>query len=238
MRLEKLIETTQQANRKQIKRLLLSKQVTVDGKIEFNGSRNVDSLLHHIEIAGEQVVTHHHYFLLNKPRGAVTAHTDKNHPTVVQLVDYDHHFPDLFPVGRLDRDTTGLLLLTDNGQLGYELLQPQKKVSKLYEAVVNEKVTAADVAAFAAGILFDGGELCRPAQLEIVKIAGGYSTVRLTIQEGKFHQVKKMFLARGKKVVALKRLAMGDLMLPADLAAGDYRALTHDQLALFRDYFK
>lgn len=238
MRLDKLVETRMQTNRKEMKRLFLMKRVLVDDKVELNPQRNVDSQLHRIVVNGEQLTTDHVYYLLNKPSGVVTAKQDVHCQTVLDLLASTDQRSGLYPVGRLDRDTTGLLLITDNGQLGYDLLQPKEKVAKTYRAVVNEVVTQADVAAFAKGIVFHGGVVCQPAELKILSSDSTASTVELTLHEGKFHQVKKMFLACGKKVIQLQRLTMGPLSLPAELAVGSYRSLTLDELKQLKKYFR
>ncbi|MBO1305788.1 16S rRNA pseudouridine(516) synthase [Enterococcus sp. 669A] len=238
MRLDKLIESRLQTTRKEMKRLFLMKRVRVDDIVEMNPQRNVDSQLHQIVVDGQQLFTEHVYYLLNKPKGAVTAKQDANCQTVLELIAEPDRRKELYPVGRLDRDTTGLLLLTDNGQLGYDLLQPKLKVQKTYRAIVNEEVIEEDVAAFAKGIVFHGGIICQPAELEIIAASPTASEVALTIQEGKFHQVKKMFLACGKKVVELERLTMGPLRLPPDLAQGTYRSLTQSELKQLKKYFR
>ena len=238
MRLDKLIEFRLQTTRKEMKRLFLMKRVRVDGIVEMNPQRNVDSQLHQIVVDGQQLFTEHVYYLLNKPKGAVTAKQDANCQTVLELIAEPDRRKELYPVGRLDRDTTGLLLLTDNGQLGYDLLQPKQKVQKTYRAIVNEEVTEEDVAAFAKGIVFHGGIICQPAELEIIAASPTASEVALTIQEGKFHQVKKMFLACGKKVIELERLTMGPLRLPSDLGQGTYRSLTQSELHQLKKYFR
>lgn len=237
MRLDKLIEIVERASRSEIKRLLKSRRVLVDGKPELNGNRNVDSQLHTIEVAGKTVWTNHVYYLMNKPAGIVTAVTDINKKTVIDLLAPEDYRRELFPVGRLDRDTEGLVFLTDNGPLGYALAQAKFRVAKVYEAVINEEVTQADVTAFAKGIIFLDGTRCRPAQLKILSAALGESRIRLTINEGKYHQVKKMFLARGKKVTYLKRLQLGPLILENKLAPGEYRSLTLLELQHLRSFF-
>lgn len=238
MRLDKLIEARLQTTRKAQKRLFLTGQVKVDGKIERQENRNVDSQLHKIEAAGRQLFTDECYFLVFKPRGVVTANQDAKHKTVMDLLSAEDRSQGLYSVGRLDRDTEGLLLVTTNGQLGYELLQPAGKVSKVYEAWVKEPVSLADIRAFAAGITFHGGVTCQPAVLQILETTPGPTKVRLKITEGKFHQVKKMFLARGIKVLTLRRVAMGPLILPQDLLPGAYRALTQAELTSLREYFR
>ncbi|MEO1769451.1 pseudouridine synthase [Candidatus Enterococcus ferrettii] len=238
MRLDKLIETRLQTTRKEMKRLFLMKRVTVDNEVELNPQRNVDSQLHDIVVAGQRLQTNQVYYLLNKPKGVVTAKQDVYHRTVLDLINSKDQRSELYPVGRLDRDTTGLLLLTDNGQLGYDLLQPKEEVAKTYRAVVNELVTEEDVNAFSKGVVFHGGIICQPAELKILFASEKASTVELTIHEGKFHQVKKMFLACGKKVVDLQRLTMGPLTLPADLAVSSYRSLTLEELRQLKKYFR
>lgn len=238
MRLDKLIEQKLNTTRKEMKRLFLMKKVSIDGAAELNPQRNVDSSLHTIQVDGQTLQTSHVYYLLNKPAGVVTAKKDPIFQTVTELIAEKERPADLYPVGRLDRDTTGLLLLTDNGQLGYDLLQPNAKVAKTYHAVINEAVTGEDVAAFREGIVFHGGTRCQPARLEILNATPGYSEVLLTIKEGKFHQVKKMFLACGKKVMRLTRLTMGPLELTADLSEGEYRSLTQEELHRLKSYFR
>lgn len=238
VRLDKLIEARLQTNRKAQKRLFLTGQVKVDGKVERQENRNVDSRLHKIEVAGKGLETGENYFLLHKPKGVVCANRDSEHETVLDLIAPVDRKKGLYTVGRLDRDTEGLLLVTDNGQLGYELLQPNRKVAKVYEAWVKEPVTSEDVTAFEQGITFYGGVTCQPAVLEILEVTPGPTKIRLTIQEGKFHQVKKMFLARGIKVLYLRRVAMGPLVLPNDLLPKEYRELTLSELQSLQDYFR
>ncbi|MBF8807198.1 MAG: pseudouridine synthase [Enterococcus lacertideformus] len=238
MRLDKLIEERLQTTRKEMKRLFATKQVKVDGQIEFCQNRNFDSQLHEIEVAGDRSTTNEAYYLLNKPKGVVTAFKDQAKMTVIDLIASADRRQPLYPVGRLDRDTTGLLLLTSNGQLGYEMLLPDKKVWKTYEAFINGQITSLDIEAFQKGIVFDGGYRCLPARLEIIESDQKSSRVKLTIQEGKFHQVKKMFLACGKKVTRLKRLSMGPLYLDEQLLEGEYRLLKLDELKQLKKYFK
>ncbi|GCF94102.1 pseudouridine synthase [Enterococcus florum] len=238
MRLDKVIENNLHTTRKAMKRLFLMKRVWVDGKIEQNPQRNVDSQLHKVLVDGKRLTTQHVYYLLNKPKGVVTAKQDRQIETVVDLIAVKDRRTDLYPVGRLDRDTHGLLLLTDNGQLGYDLLQPGSKVEKTYRAEVNESVGADDIRAFSEGIIFHGGVRCQSAQLTVLTAETSSSTVELTIHEGKFHQVKKMFLARGMKVTDLQRKTMGPLHLPEDLAPGEYRPLMFEELTALKKYFR
>ncbi|WP_035052092.1 pseudouridine synthase [Carnobacterium pleistocenium] len=239
MRLDKLLFETGFGSRRTVKRLIKSKQVQVNGQIIAVDNLNVDPELQEVKVSGEQIHYQPHvYFMLHKPAGVVSAVSDAVNQTVIDLIDPSQRVPGLFPVGRLDKDTEGLLLLTNNGQLGYQLLIPKKEVTKIYEAVVNEIVTSEDLAAFTKGIVFDGGVKCKPAKLTILSHSDTESRVLLEISEGKFHQVKKMFLSVGKKVIYLKRLSMGPLQLDNTLPIGAYRALHAEELVSLKPYFK
>jgi 16S rRNA pseudouridine516 synthase len=168
------------------------------------------------------------YIMLHKPAGVVSATMDNVSQTVLDLIT-DKQRKDLFPVGRLDKDTEGLLLLTNDGDLAHQLLSPKKHVDKVYYARVNEIVTEEDKKAFSDGIDIGEEKLTLPAKLKILK-TGEISEIELTIQEGRFHQVKRMFEAVGKEVIYLKRLSMGSLVLDSSLATGEYRDLTQEEL--------
>ena len=168
-----------------------------------------------------------------KPAGVVSATEDKNDSTVLDLID-EKQRKDLFPVGRLDKDTEGLLLITNDGELAHQLLSPKKHVDKVYFARIDGKVTEEDVRRFAEGLEIGEEKPTLPAHLEILK-REEISEIRLTIREGKFHQVKRMFHAVGKEVIYLKRLQMGSLVLDPRLALGEYRELTGQELEALRD---
>lgn len=239
MRIDDVLAHHRLGSKKTIKRLFQRRVVLINDKVITDGSFNAESQLHRLTVNGKALaIPAHHYFLFNKPSGVVTAKTDERCQTIIDLLKAADRHAALYPVGRLDRDTEGLLLVTDNGALGYQLVMPHNKVTKTYEAIVNEVVTEADVLAFSEGITFIGGVVCQPAKLDILATEGGHSRVRLEIKEGKFHQVKKMFLARGKKVIYLKRVAMGPLSLESSLQPGDYRSLKVDELQLLAPYFK
>lgn len=169
------------------------------------------------------------YYLLNKPAGVVSATEDKLHQTVLDLLSGVPNRQELFPVGRLDRDTTGLLLITDDGPLAHELLSPRKHVEKTYYARVDGRVSEADVEAFAAGMDIGEKRPTLPAKLHILH-AGEVSEVELTISEGKFHQVKRMMAKVGKPVLYLRRTGFGPLTLDPGLAEGEYRKLTEEEI--------
>ena len=176
------------------------------------------------------------YIMLNKPAGVVSATEDKRDRTVLDLVK-DARRKDLFPVGRLDKDTEGLLLLTNDGKLAHRLLSPKHHVAKVYYARVLGVMTEADVQRFKEGFAVDDELTALPAELEILSVCEGDTCeIRLKIFEGKFHQVKRMVQAAGKEVLYLKRLSMGPLVLDAALAPGEYRSLTEkEQEALYAE---
>lgn len=239
MRIDKLLEERGFGSRKAVKRLFQKKLVKVDGKTVTHNGLNVDAALQQVTVNGQRIKgAEHVYYLMNKPHGVVSAVQDANNQTVLDLIKPEDQRAGLHPVGRLDRDTKGFLLLTDNGQLSYQLVLPDKWVSKTYEATVNEPVTATDIQAFANGIVFLDGTVCQPAVLTILASSEQESQVRLVIYEGKFHQVKKMFLAVGKKVTELKRISMGPLVLDESLTPGEYRPLSREELESLRPYFR
>lgn len=176
--------------------------------------------------------------MLHKPAGVVTANKDKELPTVMDLLPPDIQSDKLYAVGRLDRDTTGFLLLTDNGPLGFQLLHPQYHVDKTYQVEVNGLLTPDHIQAFQKGIVFLDGTICKPASLEILSANPFFSQASITISEGKFHQVKKMFLSVGVKVISLKRTHFGPWSLDENLQAGDYRPLNSEELASIREFLR
>jgi 16S rRNA pseudouridine516 synthase len=171
--------------------------------------------------------------MLYKPAGVVSATRDKVSRTVLDLIT-DRQRKDLFPVGRLDKDTEGLLLITNDGELAHQLLSPRKHVDKVYYAKVKGKVTGEDTEAFLEGVMIEEDYRTLPAKLTIL-VSDAVSEVELTIQEGRFHQVKRMFEAVGKEVIYLKRLSMGSLRLDEGLKPGEYRELTKEEIALLKN---
>ncbi len=181
----------------------------------------------------EQVISYVNteYYMLNKPGGVVSATRDKFASTVVDLIEEGKR-KDLFPVGRLDKDTEGLLLITNDGDLAHRLLSPKKHVSKCYYARVTGRVDAEDIKRFQDGMKLDEELTTLPAELKLIKAEAGESEVLVTIFEGKFHQIKRMFEAVGKEVLYLKRLSMGELTLDESLEPGEYRELTKAEIKL------
>ena len=166
----------------------------------------------------------------------MSARRDKEHQTVIDLIKPEDQREGLYPVGRLDRDTEGLVLITNNGPLGFAMLHPRYHVAKTYYVEVNDILGPDAPAFFESGVVFEDGTICQSAQLEILSSASDKSCARITISEGKFHQVKKMFLAYGVKVTYLKRISFGEFKLDEGMAVGSYRALTEAEKAILRTY--
>ncbi|MCM0625501.1 rRNA pseudouridine synthase [Lysinibacillus sp. OL1_EC] len=230
MRLDKLLANMGYGSRKEVKQLLKQKAVTVDGAYVKDAALHVDPEKQIVSVFGERVVyTEFVYFIMNKPPGVISATEDLRDETVIDLLEPLHQHFQPFPVGRLDKDTEGLLLLTNDGQLAHNLLSPKKHVPKVYYAQIEGVVTEEDAEKFANGVELDDGYVTKPGKLVILKSAQ-QSEIELTIQEGKFHQVKRMFEAVGKRVTYLKRISMGSLILDENLALGEYRELTTEEL--------
>lgn len=229
IRLDKYLADMSIGTRTEVKKLIRQGKVAVDGLIVKNPDIKVDTGTQNVTYNGIAVTYEtYEYYMLNKPAGVISATSDKTEKTVLDLIDSKKR-KDLFPVGRLDKDTEGLLLITNDGELAHRLLSPKKHVDKLYYAKVEGTVGMEDIDAFAKGLDIGEGEYTKPAKLEILK-SDIISEIKLTIQEGKFHQVKRMFEAVGKKVIYLKRLEMGTLKLDEGLALGEYRPLTQKEL--------
>ena len=238
MRLDRLL-AQEKVSRKAMKQALLKKEILVDNFPASSLSQNVDTGLQKLVFQGQQIQGYeHNYLMLHKPNGVVTASKDKKLSTVMDLLPPDIQSDQLYAVGRLDRDTTGLLLLTDNGPLGFQLLHPQYHVDKSYQVVVNGLLTSDHIRQFKEGIVFLDGTTCKPAQLEILSSSLTKSRASITISEGKFHQVKKMFLSVGVKVTALKRVQFGDFTLDPELAEGQYRPLNLEELEIIKNYLE
>lgn len=238
MRLDKLL-AQEKISRKAMKQALLKKEILVDGLPATSLSQNVDTGLQELIFKDRKIQGYEHtYLMLHKPGGVVTASKDKTFPTVMDLLPQHLQSDRLYAIGRLDRDTTGLLILTDNGPLGFQLLHPQYHVDKTYQVEVNGPLTPNHIQKFKDGIVFLDGTVCKPAQLKILASSPGHSRATITISEGKFHQVKKMFLSVGVKVTALKRVQFGDFLLDPDLAEGQYRHLNQEELKIIKKYLE
>lgn len=230
MRLDKFLAEVGLGSRKEVKQLIKKGQITVNQQIEKSDKKQVDPEKDSIVFQGEPLhYQEFYYYLLHKPAGVVSATEDNRDRTVMDLFSLSDYRSDLFPVGRLDKDTEGLLLITNDGKLAHELLSPKKHVEKEYFAEVSGVMTVEDQQRFADGITLDG-ELTLPAELLIDETTEEASKVRIILHEGKFHQVKRMVKACGKEVTYLKRIRMGNLTLPKDLDKGTYRPLTVNEL--------
>ncbi len=236
-RLDKIISNLGYGSRKEIKGLARKGFIEVDGVIEKDSSKLIDPEKSVIKINGEQIFYREFiYLMMNKPDGVVSATYDSRDETVIDLLEVDHQAFEPFPVGRLDKDTVGLLLLTNDGELNHRLISPKWKVDKVYYAKIDKKVTEEDVEKFKKGITLDDGYVCKEAILEIIDATDEGSEVNITIQEGKFHQVKRMFEAVGKNVTYLQRIEFGGLPLDEDLEEGEYRELTEEEVMHLKSF--
>lgn len=232
MRLDKFLVACAVGSRTEVKNLLKAGRVTVNGKKEKSAKLQINEEKDEIRFDG-QVLEYEEfvYYMMNKPQGVISATEDTKHRTVLDLLDDFARTKEVFPVGRLDIDTHGLLLLTNDGQLAHALLSPKRHVDKTYLAQVEGIMSQEDVDTFAKGIPLKDFT-CQPAKLEIVSVDSvkNQSLVRVTIAEGKFHQVKRMVAYCGKEVVDLQRLTMGTLALDENLERGEWRRLTKEEL--------
>ncbi|MGG6433550.1 pseudouridine synthase [Anoxybacillus sp. D401a] len=234
LRIDKLLANMGYGTRKEVKKLLKAGVVKVDGMTVKDAKTHVNPKEQVVTVWGEEVEYKPFiYLMMNKPKGVISATEDAVEETVVDLLEEEDRIFDPFPVGRLDKDTEGLLLLTNDGQLAHQLLSPKKHVPKTYEAIIDGEVTEDDVAAFRHGVVLDDGYETKPAELVIIR-SGLRSDVRITITEGKFHQIKRMFQAVGKRVIYLKRIQMGPIPLDETLEPGEYRELTDEEIALLK----
>ena len=238
MRLDNLL-AQETVSRKAMKQALLKEEILVDGCPARSLAQNIDTGLQELLFQDRIIQGYEHtYLMLHKPAGVVTANKVKQLPTVMDLLSADIQSDKLYAVGRLDRDTTGLLLLTDNGPLGFQLLHPQYHVDKTYRVEVNGLLTPDHIQAFQKGIVFLDGTVCNPAKLEILCASPSLSQASITISEGKFHQVKKMFLSIGVKVTSLKRVQFGDFTLDTELTEGHYRPLNPEELEIIKNHLE
>ncbi|MHA0857947.1 pseudouridine synthase [Paenibacillus sp. CMAA1364] len=236
-RIDKILVHLGFGSRSEIKKIVKQGMVTMNGTTVKDSGLHVDPFNDTVEVDGRRIVYKEFiYLMLHKPPGVISATEDKYDETVIDLLDHEHALFEPFPVGRLDKDTEGLLLLTNDGKFAHDLLSPRKHVPKTYEASVDGDVGEQDIAQFARGVTLDDGYTTLPGELVVLSQEQvqdtTISSISLTIHEGKFHQVKRMFEAVGKKVVYLKRVQMGQLPLDPTLDIGQYRELTLDELIL------
>lgn len=226
MRLDKFLCQTGGVTRSEAKLLLKKGQVTVNGQTEKDGDKKINEISDSVVLQGKQLLyEQYRYYLLHKPAGVITATQDSSQKTVLDLLT-GVDTRNLFPVGRLDKDTEGLLLLTDNGELAHKLLSPKKHVDKTYFVRLSKPLSDEETLLLASGVDIGDEELTLPAGVEVQS----ETEILLTIHEGRFHQIKRMLAALGNEVVYLKRLTMGPLSLPVDLPCGAFRPLNEDEL--------
>ncbi|MCL1854301.1 MAG: rRNA pseudouridine synthase [Clostridia bacterium] len=232
--MDKYLAASGERSRSEAAKLLRAGMVRVDGSVERNPARKIDPNAQSVAIAGEMVTDQRlQYYLLHKPAGVLTAARDSRAATVMSLLPAAFLRRKVLPVGRLDKDATGLLLLTNDGELAHRLLSPRRHVPKEYHAWVRGELTTEDVQAFGSGISLSDFT-AKPAELRIVSASRSKSLGVLLLQEGKFHQAKRMFLARGHTVLKLHRAAFGPLRLNADLPEGAWRKLTSKEIEALR----
>ena len=233
MRIDKYLANMNVGSRKEVHLLIKKGIVAVNGVTVKTPKQHVNER-DQVAVQGEAVAYQtYHYFLLNKPKGVLSATEDRSQPTVISLLAPQDRYQGIVPVGRLDKDTTGLLLLTNDGQLNHELLAPNKHVDKIYRAKIAGVADDKTVKTFAEGMTLGDGTKLKPAKLTILaqNIDHDSSEIEIKIREGKYHQIKRMFGAVGMKVFELERISMGQLTLPADLKRGEYIELSLDQVS-------
>lgn len=237
MRIDKFLHAMRIGTRTQVRKLIKDGHVTANGEPVLSGKQQVNPGTDVVYL-DEQPVRYQQYFyyVLNKPVGVITATTDASAKTVMDLFNSTDFRDDLFPVGRLDKDTEGVLVITNDGALSHDLLAPAHHVTKVYEAEVTGEVTPEQLTSFQDGLVLKDGTQLQPAEASVVAYheIENFTTVRIKIHEGKYHQVKRMVGSLGERVVSLRRVSFGSLQLPVGLLAGNYRALTADETAALK----
>ncbi len=225
-RIDKVISSQSNFSRKEVRKMILKKRVTVDGEIVDKYDTKIDQSRVVIAIDGKDIdLKKNIYLILNKPKGYISATEDKSQRTVLELVPEEFKERELFPAGRLDKDTTGLMLITNDGVMAHNILSPRKHIKKIYEVTIDIDMTDEMVDGFKNGIRLNDAE-CKSAELKITRKNTGI----VIIKEGRYHQIKRMFGCYGAKVLELNRIGMGNLNLPKELKLGECRELTENEL--------
>lgn len=236
-RLDKVLANMGFGSRKEVKKLIKSGAVEIDGNITTDVEKKADPEKQAIKVNGTLINYRKYvYLIMNKPQGVITATEDSRSSTVLDLIEEKHLCFDISPVGRLDKNTEGLLILTNDGEMNHSLTSPKKNVDKVYYAEVAGRVNTKDIELFREGITLKDGYKALPADLEIIE-ESDISKIKVTVREGKYHQVKRMFEAVSKKVIFLKRLSMGSLELDQDLKPGEYRELTKEEIEELKSFY-
>ena len=224
-RIDKIIATQTEYSRKDVKKMISQKKIEVDGKIIKSADEKIKENAV-IKINGKELnIKKNIYLILNKPKGYISATEDKNMKTVLDLVPEKYQHRALFPAGRLDKDTTGMMIITDDGKFAHNILSPKKHIKKRYNVTIDIPVTKEMITGFERGIQLNDGE-CKKALLEIT----GEYTADVTITEGRYHQIKRMFGCYGAKVIELNRVQMGEFILPSNLKLGQCREITEKEI--------
>lgn len=230
-RLDKILANLGYGTRKEIKSTIKNGEVKVDGIVVKDNSIKIDPYNCRIEVRGNNIDYRKYiYILMNKPDGVVSATFDNLDETVIDILEPRYQAFKPFPVGRLDKDTRGLLLITNDGDLNHRLISPKNHVDKVYYAEIDKPVDKSDIDKFEKGIVLKEGYKCMPAKLKIIESDEDGSRVEVTIQEGKFHQIKKMFNSLEKNVVYLRRIRFGPIKLEEGLDEGEYRELSKEEI--------
>lgn len=230
-RLDKILASQGAGTRSEVRKMIWAGRVTVDGEICRSIDRRLEPSAHGIALDGVSLCYRKYlYIMMNKPEGAISASNDSHVQTVIDLLPPSLRRKGLFPVGRLDKDTTGLLIITDDGAFAHSVTSPGKKVFKTYRATLDGALTGADIQYLSEGAVIDGGERCLPAQVAVLDAENHIYEIK--IREGKFHQIKRMAQSVGRRVIALERTAVGALTLDAGLRRGEARELTEREREL------
>lgn len=236
MRLDKFISNAGIGSRTDAKKIIKSGRITVDGvkvksyDIKVQVNKNI------IKLDGKEIIYKKYtYIIMNKPAGVICATFDKKEKTVIDLLEEKYKNLGLFPVGRLDKDTVGLIILTNDGEFAHNTLSPRKHVSKIYYAHVEGTITEDDIIKFKNGIIIENYK-CKDSELKVLSIDNGHSIVNVEIQEGKFHQIKRMFLSLGKKVIYLRRIKFGNIELDKNIKEGMYREFNEDEMKKMQEF--
>ena len=230
-RLDKILASQGVGTRSEVRKMIWAGRVTVDGEICRSIDRRLEPSEHEIAVGGDPVCYRKYlYIMMNKPDGAVSASNDSHVQTVVDLLPPSLRRKGLFPVGRLDKDTTGLLIITDDGAFAHSVTSPGKKVFKTYRATLDGALTEEDIKYLSDGAVIDGGEQCLPAQVAVLDAENFVYEIK--IREGKYHQIKRMAQSVGHRVIALERTAVGALRLDSALERGEARELTERERTL------
>ncbi|MBE6746164.1 MAG: rRNA pseudouridine synthase [Ruminococcaceae bacterium] len=231
-RLDKILSSALKISRADVKKLIKKQSVTVNGASVKSGEMKIDPDTDEIRLNGRDVVYQKNiYLMMNKPEGVISASNDKSQETVVDLVPEEYRRDGLFPAGRLDADTTGFVLITDDGDFAHRILSPKNHVEKTYYARLAQRLSDGDIERFLSGIELKDGTLCLEARLRVIE-DGETPLVEVVIHEGKYHQVKRMFAALGNRVVQLRRIKIGGLSLDGTLAEGECREITREEIRL------